>query len=493
MSTDDVRPSARVPTGFGDARADDVLARQEMIETIESVYRLHGFEPLETPALEYLDALGKFLPDEDAPDEGVFALRDDDEQWVGLRYDLTAPLARMVAQSGQALVSPYRRYQSGPVWRREKPGPGRFRQFYQCDFDTVGSASMGVDAEACAVLASALEAIGIRRGDYVVRVNDRKVLTGILSRCGVADPPSRLAVLRAVDKLDRLGVNGVRDLLGAGREDRSGDFTRGAGLDDGQVEVVLAFVQAGQGSRGDVLGRLADLVGDDPVGREGVDELAEIGELLDAMALGADQVAFDPSVVRGLAYYTGPVFEAELTFETLDEKGRKRAFGSVAGGGRYDDLVERFTGEAVPACGASLGVDRLLAALAAIDLGQGSSQGPVVVTVMDREHLNDYQAMVTELRSAGIAAELYLGERSFKAQLKYADRRRSVAAVIAGSDEFAAGEVVVKDLGLGARLSKEITDRDQWRNAQPAQRSVARADLVATVKEIVEQVATARG
>lgn len=483
MSTD--RPSARLPSGFVDARADDVLARQALIGQVVGVYRLHGFEALETPAIEYLDALGKHLPDEDTPDEGVFALRDDDEQWIALRYDLTAPLARFVAQAGQHLVRPFRRYQVGPVWRREKPGPGRFRQFYQCDFDTVGSASVGVDAEVCAVVAAALEAIGIDRGDYVVRVNDRRVLTGVLLGAGISDPRAQLTVLRAVDKLDRLGLGAVAELLGEGRTDASGDRTEGAGLAPAQVDAVLGFVGAGGGTRADVVGRLGELVGSDDVGRAGVDELARMAELLDASGLADDQVVFDPTVVRGLAYYTGPVFEAELTAEIVDEKGRKRSFGSVAGGGRYDDLVERFTGEKVPACGASIGVDRLLAALRALHGEQAAPRGPVVVTVMDRDRLGAYQAMVAELRAAGIATELYPDERSFKAQMKYADRRRSPVAVIAGSQEFEAGEVQVKDLALGEELAKGIADRAEWRTEQPAQRSVPRADLVAAVADIL--------
>ena len=481
----DHRPQARLPMGFGDATAGEVLERQAMVEVLTATYRLHGFEPLETPAIEYLDAIGKFLPDEDAPDEGVFALRDDDEQWVALRYDLTAPLARFVAQAGQGLGKPYRRYQVGPVWRREKPGPGRFRQFHQCDFDTVGAASLAVDAEACALLAASLEAVGIAAGDYEIRVNDRKVLTGILARSGVVEPAKQLEVLRQVDKLDRLGVAGVADLLGPGRHDASGAFTRGAELTDEQLALVLAFVQAGDPSRDAVLGTLTDLVGGDPIGQEGVAELAAIHELLGAMG-ALPQVVFDPTVVRGLAYYTGPVFEAALTFEIKDEKGRVRSFGSVAGGGRYDDLVKRFTGEDVPACGASIGVDRLLAALRATGAIDSSGfAGPVVVTVMDKTRVADYQAMVAELRGAGIAAELYLGSAGFQKQMKYADRRRSPIAVIAGGNEFEAGEVQVKDLVLGAERAKQITDREEWRADQAAQLTVPRADLVATVREVL--------
>jgi histidyl-tRNA synthetase len=482
----DPRPEARLPVGFGDALAGDVLERQQMIETILSTYRLYGFEPLETPAIEYLDALGKFLPDKDAPDEGVFALRDDDDQWIALRYDLTAPLARTVAQYGSDLPTPYRRYQYGPVWRREKPGPGRFRQFYQCDFDTVGAGSMGVDAEVCAILSEALEAVGIDPGDYEVRVNNRKVLSGLLQRCGVADPDKQLEVLRHIDKLDRLGLDGVAALLGEGRLDASGAYTDGAKLDDAQTELVMAFVEAGDPSRDKVLDTLADLVSGNETGEQGVAEMAAINELLRAMG-PMPQVVFEPTVVRGLAYYTGPVFEAALTFEVLDDDGQKRSFGSVAGGGRYDDLVKRFTGEDVPACGASIGVDRLLAALRAQRRAQSVATGPVVVTVMDRDHLADYQAMVTSLRQAGIAAELYLGEAGFQKQLRYADKRQSPVAIIAGGNEFADGSVVVKDLILGAARAKEIIDRDEWRNDQSAQQTVPLADLVTTVRAVLDR------
>ncbi|MGI8937965.1 MAG: histidine--tRNA ligase [Iamia sp.] len=483
----DARPRARLPGGFVDAIADDVTERLEMLEALLATYRLHGFAPLETPAVEYLDALGKNLPDEDAPDQGVFALRDDDEQWIALRYDLTAPLARYVAQHRQHLPTPFRRYQAGPVWRREKPGPGRFRQFTQCDFDTVGSASMAVDAEACALLSASLEAAGVGRDDHEVRVNDRKVLNGVLARAGIVDPARQLDVLRAIDKLDRLGLEGVRDLLGEGRRDPSGDVTAGAGLTEAQAEPVLAFVSAGDPDRGVVLDALADLVGDDPTGREGVEELAAIAGALDAMDVGS-QVVFDPSVVRGLAYYTGPVFEAALTFETVDEKGRPRQFGSVAGGGRYDDLVQRFTGQAVPACGASVGVDRLLAALRTrrAESAAAAGTGPVVVTVMDRDRLADYHAMAAELRAAGIRAEVYLGTQKFQKQLSYADKRNAPVALIAGGDEFGRGEVQVKDLVAGAQRSEEITDRDEWRADRSAQQTVARADLVTVVSRILD-------
>ncbi len=485
------RTIPRTPPGFPDAFGDDVISRQQMIETILSVYRRFGFAPLETTTMEYLDVLGKYLPESDEPEGGVFALKDDDEQWISLRYDLTAPLSRVVAQYGNELPSPYRRYQVGPVFRREKPGPGRFRQFYQCDFDTVGTSSVAADAEVCAVLSTAFTALGIEPENFEIRVNNRKVLSGVLETIGIDLTGDRqMTVLRAVDKLDRLGLGGVRELLGEGRKDASGDFTEGAGLDPSQIETVMGFVGAGEGAatREEVCARLEALVGDSETGRSGVDELRKISELLDTMSLSDDLVRFDPTVVRGLGYYTGPVFEATLTFEITDEKGQKRSFGSVAGGGRYDDLVTRFTGNEVPATGASIGVDRLRAALKALGkIDTSASEGPVVVTAMDAHRMVEYQQMANELREAGIAAEIYLGSKGFRAQMKYADKRRAPVVIIAGENEFEKGEVSIKDMRLGTQLSKEIEDRDKWRKGQPAQQTIPRAELLRTVKSILEQ------
>ncbi|MEM9891080.1 MAG: histidine--tRNA ligase [Actinomycetota bacterium] len=492
-----------MPRGFIDAAGQDVLQRTSMIDTILPVYRTFGFQPLESPLIEYLDALGKFLPDKDRPGEGVFALRDEDDQWMALRYDLTAPLARYVAEHRNDLTLPYRRYQVGPVFRQEKPGPGRFRQFYQCDFDTVGSKSMAVDAEACAIMATALEQLGVERGDYIVRLNDRNVLNGVLALAGLPAPgpdddaetataavARRAHVLRSMDKLDRLGPAAVRELLGPGRTDASGDVAEGVGLADDQIDIILGFVTVGEGEtdRQKVLSRLRDLVGKEPEGVVGVEELETIDGLLTAMGLGSDQVIIDTSVVRGLDYYTGPVFETELTYGPQADGSEAPSFGTVASGGRYDDLVKRFTGQEVPACGASIGVDRLLTALRAIDkLEQSALDGPIVVTIMDRERLTDYQAMVSELRQAGIAAELYLGNpKNLGNQLKYADRRRSPAAVIVGSDEFDAGTVVIKNLAYGKEVSKGIDDRQEWLDAADVQETVPRDRLVATIAALVD-------
>ena len=487
------RPKAETPKGFRDYFGAEVTERMAMLDAITGVYHRYGFDPLETSAVETVEALGKFLPDVDRPNEGVFGWQDEDTDWLALRYDLTAPLARVAAQFRNDLPSPYRRYAMGPVWRNEKPGPGRFRQFYQCDADTVGSGSVAADAEICAMLSDALETVGIPRGDYVVKVNNRKVLNGVMEVAGVLDPsdPDRFAhergiVLRAIDKIDRLGDDGVRALLGAGRKDESGDFTKGAGLSAEQAEVVMGFVSAKRDTGTATVARLRELVGASVIGAEGVDELEMIADLLDRQGYGADRIVLDPGVVRGLGYYTGPVYEAELTFEILDEKGRKRQFGSVAGGGRYDDLVKRFTGQSVPATGVSIGVDRLLAALRAKGRTSGASVGPVVVTVMDRDRMADYMAMVSDLRNAGIRAEVYLGNpKNFGNQLKYADKRESPVAVIQGGNEADKGTVILKDLILGAKIAQNAT-LEEWKD-RPAQVEVPRADLVAAVRKMLGQ------
>jgi histidyl-tRNA synthetase len=492
------RPRAETPKGFRDYFGPEVTERKAMLDRIVAVYHRYGFDPLETSAVETVEALGKFLPDVDRPNEGVFAWQEETD-WLALRYDLTAPLARVAAQYRNDLPSPYRRYAMGPVWRNEKPGPGRLRQFYQCDADTVGSSSVAADAEICAMLADCLEEVGIPRGDYVVKVNNRKVLNGVLELvfgsfspgnddqaelAAIYDKNVADAVLRTIDKFDKVGEQGVRDLLGPGRNDESGAFIQGWNRTTEQIDTVLDFMRARGATNEDTVTRLRDLVQGSTIGIEGVHELETITSLLAAQGYGPDRIVIDPSVVRGLGYYTGPVFEAELTFEILDDKGRKRQFGSVAGGGRYDDLVRRFTGQSVPATGVSIGVDRLLAALQAKGRTAADTTGPVVVTVMDRDRMADYQAMAGELRRSGIRAEVYLGNpKNFGNQLKYADKRASPIAVIQGGDEAAKGTVILKDLALGAKIA-ENASLEEWK-ARPAQVEIPRADLVAEVQKML--------
>ena len=481
-----IRPKARAVRGFQDRRADTLAAEQRIVSAIAQVCETFGFGRLETPAFEYADALGKFLPDADRPNAGVFALQDDDEQWLALRYDLTAPLARYTAENWSGLAKPFRRYAFGPVWRDEKPGPGRYRQFVQFDADTVGSARPEADAEIIALAVAGYAAAGLAPGAFVIKINNRKLLNGLLASQGVDSEAQRLAVLRAVDKLDRLGPGGVADLLGAGRLDESGAFTKGAELAQAAIDGVLAFVGARGENRAATLANLAAVVGGSAEGVEGLGELDRIGATL--ASLGVDETAaeIDPAVVRGLEYYTGPVFEAELNAPITDESGQTVRFGSVGGGGRYDDLVARFTGERTPATGFAFGVSRLVAALAAASGAAERTRGPVVVIAFDQARMADYFAAVAELRAAGVAAEVYLGESGMRAQMKYADRRASPAAVIMGEDEIAAGQVTVKDLDLGRELASGVRDNRAWREDRPGQVTAPRGELVAVVRRILD-------
>ncbi|QIA25834.1 histidine--tRNA ligase [Mesorhizobium sp. AA22] len=488
MADKSEKMKARLPRGLVDRGADDIRAVEKMMATIRSVYELYGFEPVDQPMIEYTDALGKFLPDQDRPNEGVFSFQDDDDQWLSLRYDLTAPMARFVAENFERLPKPYRSYRSGWVFRNEKPGPGRFRQFMQFDADTVGTPGVAADAEMAMMMADVMEALGIKRGDYVIRVNNRKVLDGVLEAIGLGGDENvgrRLTVLRAIDKLDKLGVEGVRLLLGTGRKDESGDFTKGAGLDNVQAEAILhATAKPELGDLGDPV----SAVRASQSFNEGVAELSTIEDLVRAAGYGEDRIVMDRSVVRGLEYYTGPVYEAELLAEIPNEEGKIVRFGSVGGGGRYDGLVSRFRGEPVPATGFSIGVSRLMTALKNLGkLDTSDVVAPVVVLTMDKdtESLGRYQKMVAELRAAGIRSEMYLGGAGMKAQLKYADRRGSPVAIIQGGDERAKGEVQIKDLIEGARMSAEIADNAEWRAARPAQVTVAESELVAEVRKIL--------
>jgi histidyl-tRNA synthetase len=523
---------ARLPRGLEDRGPAAISATRAMTDKIREVYERYGFEPVETPAMEYTDALGKFLPDQDRPNEGVFSFQDDDEQWISLRYDLTAPLARYVGENygTENLVLPYRSYRHGWVFRNEKPGPGRFRQFMQFDADTVGSASPAADAEMCMMAADTMEALGIPRGSYVVKVNNRKVLDGVMESIGLggdANAAKRLTVLRAIDKLDRLGIEGVKQLLGEGRKDESGDFTRGAGLAVEQIDEVAALIEAPEfdeaiqdamailptSHEAKMLIREFGLVDDgfdldesvalqtairskfmiNTQFRNGVSELLEIAKLVNAGGYEMDRIRIDNTVVRGLEYYTGPVYEVELLLETKDEKGRPVRFGSVGGGGRYDGLVSRFRGEPVPATGFSIGVSRLQAALTMLGkIDTTPVFGPVVVTVFDRDRVADYQRMVAQLRNANIRAELYLGNpKNMGNQLKYADRRHSPCVIIQGSDEKddpAGPQVLLKDLILGAELAKLEKDREEYLQKQgEAQTKVSQASLVTEVRKILDK------
>lgn len=486
------RPQPRIPKGFRDLEPEDLVLRRRMVDTVCRVYERYGFTPLETPAMEYVDCLGKFLPEADTPAGGIFALMYDDSEWVALRYDLTAPLARYVAKNFQELGMPFRRYQTGSVWRLEKPEPGRYREFTQLDIDIVGAGSMVADAEVVCVLAEAMEALGIPRGSYEVRLNHRKILNGLLAKVGCPDEAAP-TVLRALDKMDKVGPEGVRLLCGPGRKDPvSGDFTKGAGLDDLQIDPLIAFLAAEQGDRAGFLTAAEALIGETAEGAAGVKEMRELDEVLTERGFDSDRIVFSPSIVRGLAYYTGPVVEVVLTFP-VEGEGESRSFGSVAGGGRYDDLVARFTGQKVPATGASIGVDRLLAALKALGKVEArAGRCPVLVTAMDKKHRAKYQEWATRLRDAGIPTELYCGGGGVAKQFKYADRRGFTAVVVAGDDEISQGQVSLKDLRLGQELSQDAAlaaDRKAWLAELPGQFTCGDDELIAKVREVLDRYA----
>ncbi|RLQ87258.1 histidine--tRNA ligase [Notoacmeibacter ruber] len=539
------RLKARLPRGFVDRSPDDIRATDRMMAAIKRVYESYGFQPVETPMFEYTDALGKFLPDQDRPNEGVFSLQDDDEQWMSLRYDLTAPLARHVAENFQELNLPYRTYRAGWVFRNEKPGPGRFRQFMQFDADVVGAPSVQTDAEMCMMMADTMEALGIPRGQYVIRVNNRKVLDGVMEAIGLGGDENagrRLTVLRAIDKLDRLGIEGVRQLLGEGRWDGGkegeGDFTPGAGLDERQINSLDRWLGVGahsasvgyqtpprtaassdhriknEGSENPFypysplqLDWMSELFEDDLAVSAALSDLKAMQEIFQSSGYGTKRIIVDPSVVRGLEYYTGPVYEAELLFDVTNEKGEKVQFGSVGGGGRYDGLVKRFTGQDVPATGFSIGVSRLMTALKNLDkLPDMGSDAPVLVTVMDKGRIGDYAAMTKALRdglNAGrrghniVAVEMYQGNpNKFGKQLQYADRRGCPLAIIQGSDEMERGIVQVKDLIEGRKQAAAIESNEEWREARPGQFEVDVSDgydkLIEAIRDRLAEHASER-
>ena len=559
------KPKARLPRGFVDRLGADIRAQNRMLDAIAAVYERYGFEPIETPLFEYTDALGKFLPDQDRPNEGVFSVADDDEQWMSLRYDMTAPLARHVAQNWQDLVLPYRTWRAGPVFRNEKPGPGRFRQFMQCDADTIGAPGVQADAEMCMMMADVLEAVGVKRGDYVIRVNNRKVLDGVMEAIGLGGEENaerRLGVLRSIDKGDRIGGEGVRRLLGEGRIDESGSFTVGVGLDNQQIGHLSNFLLENafnpikvidprtfdpnyvvterdvldeDDTLEDAIDRRKTLIelhtswwneGLRALGegeglfpalrnmkfsvnsrfRAGIDEIEGVFHQYRSCGYDSKRVRVDLTTVRGLEYYTGMVYEAELTFPVVNERGEEVVFGSVGGGGRYDGLVSRFRGEAVPACGFSIGVSRLQTALRNLGKLEDAAPPPlVVVCVMDKNDVGSAQALTAKLREAAarqealreggadepaFRCEMYQGNpKNFGKQLQYADRRNAAIAVFQGTDEKAAvGEdgtpkptVQIKDLIEGRREAEAIESNEEWRAARPGQRAVSEDDLIAEV------------
>lgn len=485
------RPKARRPRGFEDKPAYLVRAEQQLIQTAFHIYDNWGFEPLQTPVFEYADTLGKFLPDQERPNAAVFALQDDDESWLSLRYDLTAPLARYVAENYDSLAKPFRRYQAGSVFRNEKPKPGRFREFTQCDADSVGTTGAAADAEMIMMAAEVMRAVGLKDGQYVIKVNNRKLLDGILESAGIANTQvgkqQRGQVLRSIDKLDRLGLDAVAELLGDGRRDASGDFTEGAGLNAASIQTVLNFMQAAHTNRSESLKVMEKLIGPSTHGQQGYQELVAIDHIMEATGYGTDRVCFDSSVVRGLEYYTGLVFEAELLADIQDKKGRPLRLGSIGGGGRYDDLIARFRGQKVPATGFSFGVSRLITGLEAIQTIHNQQLPPIIICVFSQNLLPIYFQIAAELHSHNIRAEVFVGTGNITRQMKYADQRGAKFVLLMGEDEAAQQHVTLKDLQAGAALAKDIHSHDEWTSRRVAQITFPRSELVTRLKDVLHK------
>jgi len=428
------KPSKELPLGFVDRQEKELLVRDFIISNIKEVMIKYGFQYLETPSFEYSDSIGKFLPDKDRPDEGVFSFQDENK-WLSLRYDLTAPLARYVAKNYLEIPKPFKRYQLGTVWRNEKPGPGRFREFLQFDADFVGTKSLQADAELCVMISEILEKCGLSKEEYIVKISSRKITEELFKKINIDNNDQKLIALRALDKIDRLGWEGVKQLLGEGRKDKSGDFTTGANLSPSNVETIENELKK---------------------------KSPETEDLLEILKIFKDynfsNFEFDSSIIRGLEYYTGPIFEVNLKFDVKNNKGQVIRFGSIGGGGRYDNLVNNFGNYEAPATGISIGLDRLVYALMQKKEFKVKQSKPVVICVFDKNAMREYIKLQTMLRDSGISTEIYPGESKLKKQMEYANKIKAPAVILYGEDEIKSGKPTLRDLSSGNEKSIEIKE-----------------------------------
>ena len=463
------KPSVDLPGGFIDRKEKELVIRDFLIKQIKEVMTKYGFEFLETPSFEYTESLGKFLPDKDRPSEGVFSF-EDSKKWLSLRYDLTAPLARYTAKNFDNLPRPFKRYQLGTVWRNEKPGPGRFREFLQFDADYVGTSNLLADSELCILISEILEKCGLANNEFNIKISNRKLSKGLLEELNIIDQNQQSISLRAIDKLDRVGIEGVRLLLGKGRKDKSGDFTDGAQLEEKQIIKIIEFLNSKD------LNQLEQIGCKNKLFEEGINELKQMVKKFDFFKFTNFKI--DPTVVRGLEYYTGPIFEAELTFKVKNEKGVEIEFGSIGGGGRYDDLVKRFKNQDCPATGISIGLDRLLYALNQKNIFNFNQKNPVLICVLDERYMDYYFKILNLLRSNNINSEIYSGSSNFKAQLKYADKRNCKYVIICGEDEVSKELITLKNLIVGSKVSEDIKSREDWTQSKVAQKTFAFSNLL---------------
>ena len=454
------KPKAQLPKGFRDSTEENIDIRNQVIAIIRNECEKFGFKNIETPALEYTEALGKFLPDVDRPSGGVFSFQDEDDQWISMRYDLTAPLARYVAENYQFIPKPFKRYQVGSVWRNEKPGPGRYREFIQFDADAIGISNNYVDAELCVMVAKIFLELGFTAKEYKVKYSSRVIWEDLFKKINL-DEIQIPAVLRAVDKLDRLGIDGVKELLLEGRQDKSGDFMQGVNLKDSQANEILDFI-SNKKIKDDQLNSFEEY-------------LQNYKEL---------PFEFDPTVVRGLEYYTGLVFEVELTAKILNDKGKEVIFGSVAGGGRYDKLIARFGKEDVPATGISIGVDRLVYAIEQFDKISANKKPLIIIANLISDEISTYLNIADQLRLEGYACEIFYGSNNLSKQLKYCDKRGASAVIIIGEDELNNNTISIKNLTVGKEMSKNIDSREEWKELKAGQFTINKDDLINEIKKI---------
>ena len=428
------KPPKELPLGFVDRQEKELLVRDFIISNIKEVMIKYGFQYLETPSFEYSESIGKFLPDKDRPDEGVFSFQDENK-WLSLRYDLTAPLARYVAKNYLEIQKPFKRYQLGTVWRNEKPGPGRFREFLQFDADFVGTKSLQADVELCVMISEILEKCGLKKEEYIVKISSRKITEELFKRINIENNDQKLTTLRALDKLDRLGWEGVNQLLGDGRKDKSGDFTKGANLSSSNIEAIENELKKKSPE---------------------TEDLQEIIKLF--KDYNFNNFEFDPSIIRGLEYYTGPIFEVNLKFDVKNNKGQIIQFGSIGGGGRYDNLVNNFGNYEAPATGISIGLDRLVYALMQKKEFKVKQSKPVVICIFDKNSMKEYIGLQTLLRNAGISTEIYPGESKLKKQMEYANKIKSPAVILYGEDEIKSSKPTLRNLSTGKEKSIEIKE-----------------------------------
>jgi len=429
-----LKPSKELPLGFVDRQEKELLIRDFIISNIKEVMTKYGFQYLETPSFEYTDSIGKFLPDKERPDQGVFSFKDENK-WLSLRYDLTAPLARYVAKNYLEIPKPFKRYQLGTVWRNEKPGPGRFREFLQFDADYVGTKSLQADAELCVLISEILEKCGLDKKDYTVKISSRKFTDKLFEQLKIKSKEQISNTLRALDKIDRLGWEEAKKLLGEGRKDKSGDYTKGANLNSDQIKIIENALKNKTSDSEDVL------------------EIIKIFK-----DYNFENYKFDPSVIRGLEYYTGPIFEVNLNFEVKNSKEQAIQFGSIGGGGRYDNLVSNFGNFDCPATGISIGLDRLVFALMQKKDFKIKTTRPVVICVFDKNKNTEYVGILNKLRMSNISSEIYPGESKLKKQMEYANKIGSPAVILYGDEEIKSRKVTLKNLESGKESLVKIED-----------------------------------